>query len=51
MTQPERVVEPTVAWFDFTLKADAEAREFFVGGDCRLCNREDDFEFAQNGLL
>jgi hypothetical protein len=50
MTQPERVVEPTVAWFDFMLKADASSREFFVGADCGLCNRDDDFEFAQSGL-
>ncbi len=50
MTQPERVVEPAVAWLNFMLKGDTASRELFVGTDCGSCNRDDDFEFAQHGL-
>jgi hypothetical protein len=31
MTQPERVIEPTVAWFDYQLLGDADAKKWFVG--------------------
>jgi hypothetical protein len=50
MTQPERVAGPTVAWMDFLLRNDAEAREWFVGSDCKLCNNKAEFEFGQKGL-
>lgn len=38
MMEPERVTEPTVAWFDMMLKGDAEAKTMFVGDDCTLCD-------------
>ena len=50
MVQPERVVEPTVAWLKVTLNDDTEAKEWFVGPDCKLCNQDADFEFGQNGI-
>ncbi|HTV24853.1 MAG TPA: hypothetical protein VMG12_39440 [Polyangiaceae bacterium] len=50
MVQPERVIEPARRWFDYTLRDDAEARAWFVGDDCRLCNGADEFEFSARGL-
>jgi hypothetical protein len=50
MMQPERVSPETVAWFDYTLSASAEAGKFFLGADCKLCNRNADVEFGQKGL-
>jgi hypothetical protein len=38
MMEPERVVDPTVAWFDMMLKGDAEAKAMFLGADCTLCD-------------
>lgn len=50
VTEPERVVEPALAWWQYMLNGDAEAAKFFVGDDCKLCNREAEFEFGQKGL-
>jgi len=50
MMQPERVSPETVAWFDYTLSANADAGKWFLGSDCKLCNRADDVEFGQKGL-
>jgi hypothetical protein len=50
MEQPERVTEPTVAWWKYMLNGDAEAKQMFVGDDCGLCNKKDDFEFGQRNL-
>jgi hypothetical protein len=50
MQQPERVVEPAVAWWKLILNADAEAKSFFVGADCKLCGKEAEFEFGAKGL-
>ncbi len=50
VTEPERVVEPALVWWQYMLKGDAEAAKFFVGDDCKLCNREAEFEFGQKGL-
>jgi hypothetical protein len=50
MMQPERVSPETVAWFDYTLSANAEAGKFFLGADCKLCNRAADVEYGQKGL-
>ena len=38
MMEPERVIEPTVAWFDMMLKGDSEADAMFLGDDCTLCD-------------
>jgi len=50
MTQPTRVIEPTVAWFKFTLSDDADAKTFFIGDACKLCNMTDEFDYGQKGL-
>ena len=50
MTQPERVIEPAVAWWKFILGADSESKLYFSGANCKLCNRKDEFEFGQKGL-
>jgi hypothetical protein len=48
MMQPERVIEPTVAWWKYMLKGDQEAKKMFIGSDCGLCNKKDDYEFGLN---
>jgi hypothetical protein len=50
MTQPERVVEPATAWFKYRLQGDETSRSFFVGDDCKLCNKADEFEYGEKGL-
>ena len=50
MTQPERVIEPTVAWWDYMLKDDQTARDWFVGSSCTLCAASSDYEYGQHGL-
>jgi hypothetical protein len=50
MTQPERVVEAATAWWQYQLNGDAESKTFFVGADCKLCNKMTEFEFGQKGL-
>jgi Chlorophyllase enzyme len=50
MIQPERVVEPARAWWDYMLKGDTKARDFFVGTGCGLCNSKADYEYGENGL-
>jgi hypothetical protein len=50
MLTPERVVEPTAAWFKYQLKADAESAKWFVGSDCKLCGMPAQFEYGQMGL-
>ncbi|HEX6241900.1 MAG TPA: hypothetical protein VFZ61_13420 [Polyangiales bacterium] len=49
MMQPERVTEATVAWWKYMLKGDQEAKKAFIGSDCGLCNKKDQFEFGLNG--
>lgn len=50
MQQPERVVEPAVAWWKMILNGDAEAKTYFVGADCKLCGKDAEFEFGAKGL-
>jgi hypothetical protein len=50
MMQPERVIDVTVAWWNYQLKGDAEAKKMFVGGDCGLCDQKDEFEFGAHNL-
>ena len=50
MNQPERVVEVTVAWWDYQLKGDMAARDFFVGDSCGLCNKDAEYEYGVNNL-
>ncbi len=51
MEQPERCVEFAVAWWDYWLKGDEQAKEMFVGDDCGLCNRDDELEYGHNSLF
>jgi hypothetical protein len=38
MNEPERVVEPAVAWWDMMLKGSATAKQMFIPNDCTLCS-------------
>jgi hypothetical protein len=38
MMEPERVMEPAVAWWDMMLKGKEEAKPMFVGSGCTLCD-------------
>lgn len=51
MEQPERVVDMTIAWWQYMLKGDQTAKNMFVGDGCGLCNRATEFEYGHNGLL
>ena len=50
MEQPERVTEPTIAWWKYMLKGDTEAKKMFVGTDCGLCNKKDEYEVGSHNL-
>jgi hypothetical protein len=51
MKEPERVYPAVAAWFRYHLLADdAVAKSYFVGADCKLCNKKADFTFQQKGL-
>lgn len=50
MTQPERVIEPTVAWLRFQLQNDQDSAAFFVGETCKLCGHDADYEYGAHGL-
>jgi hypothetical protein len=51
MEQPERVVDPAVAWWKYQLLGDAEAKKMFVGDSCGLCNSKDQYEYGHNAKL
>ncbi|HKU37361.1 MAG TPA: hypothetical protein VJR89_04420 [Polyangiales bacterium] len=50
MTQPERVVEPTVAWFKMMFDNDPDSKAYFVGTSCKLCGHDAEYEYGQKGL-
>lgn len=50
MLEPERLIEPSVAFFKYTLSMDADSGKWFVGSDCKLCAMNSDYDFAQKGL-
>jgi hypothetical protein len=50
MLEPERVVEAAMHWWRYMLQGNAESREFFVGPNCTLCNRDAEFEYGATGL-
>jgi pimeloyl-ACP methyl ester carboxylesterase len=50
MEQPDRVVEPTLAWWNYMLKGDQEARKQFAGDDCGLCKTPEDYEAGAQNL-
>ena len=51
MEQPDRVIELSLAWWDWQLKGDEQAKKMFVGDDCGLCNQADEFEYGHNAML
>lgn len=51
MEQPERVIDMAIAWWKWQLNGDKEAMKMFVGDDCGLCNKAEDFEYGHNDLL
>ncbi len=50
MEQPERAAGPAVAWWKYMLQGDPEARKMFVGTDCGLCSKKDEYEFGEHNL-
>lgn len=50
MEQPERMVEPTVAFWKYMLSGDEAAKKMFVGDDCGLCDSPDEYEFGSHEL-
>jgi hypothetical protein len=51
MEQPDRVIDLAIAWWQYQLNDDEEAKKMFVGDDCTLCNRAEEFEYGHNTLL
>jgi hypothetical protein len=50
MLTPERVIEPTVAFWDMLLKGSATAKNEFVGSSCGLCSDATDYAFGEHGF-
>jgi hypothetical protein len=50
MLEPERVVEPTRAWWQYMLEDDATARDLFAGESCGLCGKDEAFEYGSKGI-
>ena len=40
MLTPERVVNPTVAWWEMMFRSDAASKNYFVGSTCLLCTMD-----------
>jgi hypothetical protein len=40
MLSPERVVKPTVAWWEMMFRSDAASKNYFVGATCLLCTMD-----------
>lgn len=50
ITEPLRVVGPSITWFKATLENDAEAKTWFNGAMCKLCGQDAMFEFGSKGI-
>jgi hypothetical protein len=50
ITEPERVVGPSTAFFKSVLQDDADAKTWFEGTSCKLCGMTTMFEFGQKGI-
>jgi hypothetical protein len=37
-------------FLEHVLREDAESGAWFLGHDCKLCGRDDEYEFGQRGL-
>jgi hypothetical protein len=51
MEQPDRVWEMAVAWWQWQLNGDDDAKKMFIGSHCTLCNRPDEFDYGVNAQL
>jgi hypothetical protein len=51
MEQPDRVIDMAVAWWQYQLNDDQEAKKMFLGDSCGLCNKADQFDYGHNSLL
>jgi hypothetical protein len=51
MEQPDRVIDVTLAWWNWQLNGDQNAKRMFVGSGCGLCSSPADFEYGHNDLL
>ena len=49
MTEPPRMNGQVTAWFRYHLLNDAEARKWFAGDDCKLCN-DPEWEYLAKDL-
>jgi hypothetical protein len=38
------------AWFRYHLNADPVGRSYFVGADCKLCNKPNEWTYEQRDL-
>ncbi len=50
ITEPERVVGPSTAFFKAVLLEDADAKTWFNGTSCKLCGMNEKFEFGSKGI-
>lgn len=50
MEQPERVADMAVAWWQYMLNDDPDAKQMFVGDDCGMCDEEEAFAYGANNL-
>jgi pimeloyl-ACP methyl ester carboxylesterase len=50
MKEPERVYPSVNAWFRYQLLGDAVGKSWFVGSDCKLCNKPAEWDFFTKGL-
>jgi hypothetical protein len=51
MEQADRVNDLNLAWWDWQLKGDQEAKKKFVGDPCTFCTMKDEFEYGHNSKL
>lgn len=51
MEQPDRVWEMAVAWWQWQLNGDEDAKKMFAGSDCTLCNRPAEIDYGVNAQL
>jgi len=51
MEQPDRVWKMAVAWWQWQLNGDDEAKKMFIGDSCGLCGHDDEYEYGHNTLL
>ena len=47
---PDRIVEPTVAFWQYILNGDSKAHDLLVGPNCGLCAQSADYVYGENGL-